>query len=197
MANDANMIQDFLQGNDIHRSTAAQVFHVPPDMVTPLMRSRAKAVNFGIVYGIGAFLPGQGHRRNPQGSRPVYSNYLAHYSGVRRYMEQIVEQAREQGYVETIFGRRRYLPELSSSNFNLRSFGERVARNMPIQGAAADIIKIAMIRVANRLEIEGLQARLILQVHDELIVEAPEEEAEQAAAIVTEEMQAAISLSVR
>ena len=196
VANDANMIQDFLQGNDIHRSTAAQVFHVPPDMVTPLMRSRAKAVNFGIVYGIGAFSLAKDIGVTRKEADQYIQNYLAHYSGVRRYMEQIVEQAREQGYVETIFGRRRYLPELSSSNFNLRSFGERVARNMPIQGAAADIIKIAMIRVANRLEIEGLQARLILQVHDELIVEAPEEEAEQAAAIVTEEMQAAISLSV-
>ena len=160
------------------------------------MRSRAKAVNFGIVYGIGAFSLAKDIGVTRKEADQYIQNYLAHYSGVRRYMEQIVEQAREQGYVETIFGRRRYLPELSSSNFNLRSFGERVARNMPIQGAAADIIKIAMIRVANRLEIEGLQARLILQVHDELIVEAPEEEAEQAAAIVTEEMQAAISLSV-
>ena len=147
-------------------------------------------------YGIGAFSLAKDIGVTRKEADQYIQNYLAHYSGVRRYMEQIVEQAREQGYVETIFGRRRYLPELSSSNFNLRSFGGTGRTEYAHPGSRRDIIKIAMIRVANRLEIEGLQARLILQVHDELIVEAPEEEAEQAAAIVTEEMQAAISLSV-
>ena len=122
--------------------------------------------------------------------------YLAHYAGVDHYMKQVTEQAKEQGYVETMFGRRRYLPELTSSNFNLRAFGERVARNMPIQGTAADIIKIAMIRVDRRLQQEGMRARLILQVHDELIVEAPEEEAERVAKLLREEMEQAVSLSV-
>ena len=146
---------------------------MPPEMVTPLMRSRAKAVNFGIVYGIGAFSLSQDIGVSRKEAAEYIDAYLEHYSGVRDYMEQAVAQAKDKGYSETIFGRRRYLPELSSSNFNMRAFGERVARNMPIQGAAADIIKIAMIRVENRLEKEKLRARLILQVHDELIVEAP------------------------
>lgn len=196
VANDPNMQQAFREQTDIHRATAAQVFHIPEEMVTPLMRSRAKEVNFGIVYGIGAFSLAKNLGVTRREAEDYINAYLAHYSGVRRYMEQIVELAKEQGYVETMFGRRRYLPELSSSNFNLRSFGQRVARNMPIQGAAADIIKIAMIQVENRLEQEGLAARLILQVHDELIVEAPKEEAEQVARLLTEEMEAAVSLSV-
>ena len=169
---------------------------MPEEMVTPLMRSRAKAVNFGIVYGIGAFSLAKDIGVTRREAESYINAYLDYYSGVRHYMEQVVEQAKEQGYVETIFGRRRYLPELSSSNFNLRSFGQRVARNMPIQGAAADIIKIAMVQVENRLELEGLKARLILQVHDELIVEAPEAEAEQVAKLLTEEMESAVSLAV-
>ena len=196
VANDKNMIDAFLNGEDIHRATAAQVFHMPPEMVTPLMRSRAKAVNFGIVYGIGAFSLSQDIGVSRKEAAEYIDAYLEHYSGVRDYMEQAVAQAKDKGYSETIFGRRRYLPELSSSNFNMRAFGERVARNMPIQGAAADIIKIAMIRVENRLEKEKLRARLILQVHDELIVEAPEEEAQQVAALLKEEMESAVQLSV-
>ena len=196
VANDKNMIDAFLNGEDIHRATAAQVFHMPPEMVTPLMRSRAKAVNFGIVYGIGAFSLSQDIGVSRKEAAEYIDAYLEHYAGVRDYMEQAVAQAKDKGYSETIFGRRRYLPELSSSNFNMRAFGERVARNMPIQGAAADIIKIAMIRVENRLEKEKLQARLILQVHDELIVEAPEEEAQQVAALLKEEMESAVQLSV-
>ena len=196
VANDQNMIQAFLHNDDIHRSTAAQVFHMPEEMVTPLMRSRAKAVNFGIVYGIGAFSLAKDIGVSVAEARKYIEDYLAHYSGVDNYMKRVVAEAKETGYVETMFGRRRYLPELTSSNFNLRAFGERVARNMPIQGAAADIIKIAMIRVENRLVKEGLQARLILQVHDELIVEAPEAEAQTAAKILTEEMEHAVSLSV-
>lgn len=196
VANDQNMINAFLNNEDIHRATAAQVFHQPPEMVTPLMRSRAKAVNFGIVYGIGAFSLSQDIGVSRKEAGDYINAYLEHYSGVRDYMEKVVAEAKDKGYSETIFGRRRYLPELSSSNFNMRSFGERVARNMPIQGAAADIIKLAMIRVENRLEKEKLRARLILQVHDELIVEAPEEEAQQVAALLKEEMESAVQLSV-
>ena len=196
VANDKNMIQAFLENDDIHRRTAAQVFHMPEQMVTPLMRSRAKAVNFGIVYGIGAFSLSHNIHVSVREAKQYIEDYLAHFSGVDDYMKRVVEQAKEKGYAETMFGRRRYLPELASSNHNLRAFGERVARNMPIQGAAADIIKIAMIRVEERLAKEKMKARLILQVHDELIVEAPEAEAERAARVLTEEMQGAASLSV-
>ncbi len=139
-----------------------------------MLRSRAKAVNFGIVYGIGAFSLSKDIGVTRGEADRYIKGYLAHYTGVREYMERVVEQAKEKGYVETMFGRRRYLPELTSSNHNLRAFGERVARNMPIQGTAADIIKIAMVRVFHRLKEEQMQAKLILQVHDELIVEAPE-----------------------
>lgn len=196
VANDSSMIEAFKENDDIHRNTAAQVFHMPREMVTPLMRSRAKAVNFGIIYGIGAFSLAKNIGVTRKEAEEYIKAYLDHFSGVRDYMTNVVEQAKETGYVETLFGRRRYLPELSSSNFNLRSFGERVAMNMPIQGTAADIIKIAMIRVVHRLEKEGLRARLILQVHDELIVEAPEEEAPLVKQLLTEEMEQAIHLSV-
>ena len=196
IANDSGMIEAFKENDDIHRNTAAQVFHMPREMVTPLMRSRAKAVNFGIIYGIGAFSLAKNISVTRKEAEEYIKTYLDHFSGVRDYMTNVVEHAKETGYVETLFGRRRYLPELSSSNFNLRSFGERVAMNMPIQGTAADIIKIAMIRVVHRLEKEGLRARLILQVHDELIVEAPEEEAPLVQQLLTEEMEQAIHLSV-
>ncbi len=169
---------------------------MPPEMVTPLMRSRAKAVNFGIVYGIGAFSLSKDINVSRKEAQRYIDDYLTLYSGVDRYMKEVVEKAKEDGYVETLFHRRRYLPELTASNFNLRAFGERVARNMPIQGTAADIIKIAMVRVDRRLKRENMRARLILQVHDELIVEAPEDEAEQAARILTEEMEGAVSLTV-
>ena len=196
VANDEAMIAAFREDRDIHRSTAAQVFHMPEQMVTPLMRSRAKAVNFGIVYGIGAFSLSKNIHVSVGEAKRYIEDYLALYSGVDAYMKRVVEEAKKKGYAETMFGRRRYLPELTSSNFNMRSFGERVARNMPIQGAAADIIKIAMIKVEDRLEREHRKARLILQVHDELIVEAPRDEAERVAALLTEEMQNAVSLSV-
>ncbi|HCR42998.1 MAG TPA: DNA polymerase I, partial [Ruminococcaceae bacterium] len=196
VANDKNMTDAFLRGDDIHRSTAAQVFHMPEEMVTPLMRSRAKAVNFGIVYGIGAFSLGKNIHVSMGEAKKYIDDYLSNYSGINAYMKRVVEEAKEKGYAETIFGRRRYLPELASSNFNIRSFGERVARNMPIQGTAADIIKIAMVKAERRLKKEKLRSRLILQVHDELIVEAPADEAEEAAAVLTEEMEGAVSLSV-
>lgn len=197
IADDEVMINAFNNGDDIHKITASQVFNMPLQMVTPLMRSRAKAVNFGIVYGIGAFSLGKDIGVSRAEADKYIKDYLHHYSGVNQYMTQVVEQAKKDGYVTTLFKRRRYLPELSSSNGMLRSFGERVARNMPIQGAAADIIKIAMIRVYNRLKSENMKARLLLQVHDELIVEAPLDEAEKAAKIVSEEMENACNMKVR
>ena len=196
VANDPAMQEDFKEGRDVHTATAARVFGMPTELVTKDMRSKAKAVNFGIVYGIGAFSLSKDIGVSRAEADAYIKEYLKNYAGVDAYMKQVVEQAKEKGYVETMFGRRRYLPELKSGNFNLRSFGERVARNMPIQGAAADIIKIAMIRVSDRLEKEGLKAKLILQVHDELIVECPAEEAEQVKALLTQEMEGAVKLSV-
>ncbi len=196
VANDEQMIGDFRAGRDIHTSTAARVFDMPEELVTPQMRSRAKAVNFGIVYGIGAFSLAKDIGVTRKEADDYIHDYLRNYKGVADYMDRVVEEAKKTGYVETLFGRRRYLPELKSSNFNMRAFGERVARNMPIQGAAADIIKIAMIRVRNRLLDEKLEAKLILQVHDELIVECPKAETETVKKILAEEMANAVSLSV-
>ena len=195
-ANDKNMIEAFRSGEDIHTTTAAKVFGLTKEMVTPMMRSRAKAVNFGIVYGISAFSLSKDIGVSVKEADSYIKGYLSLYSGIDRYMKEVVEQAKKDGYVTTLFGRRRYLPELASSNKNIRSFGERVARNMPIQGTAADIIKIAMIRVEKRLRQEGLKARLILQVHDELIVEAPEQEAQTVAKLLSEEMEHAVTLSL-
>lgn len=196
LADDKNMIDAFRSGEDIHTTTAAQVFDMPELMVTPLMRSRAKAVNFGIVYGIGAFSLSQDIGVSVSEADSYIKSYLAHYAGVKRYMDDTIKQARKDGYVTTKFGRRRYLPELAASNKITQAFGERVARNTPIQGTAADIIKIAMVRVFQRLKKEQLKAKLILQVHDELLVEAPEEELAIASIILQEEMEHAISLKV-
>ena len=191
------MINAFNTGVDIHTNTASQVFGMPVDMITPKLRSRAKAVNFGIVYGIGAFSLAKDIGVTRKEAQEYINNYLATYSGVDHYMKHMIDLAKEKGYSETLFKRRRYLPELSSSNHMLRSFGERVARNMPIQGTAADIIKIAMIRVDRRLTEENMKSRLILQVHDELIVEATDDEADKALAIVTEEMENACQMKVK
>lgn len=196
ISKDENMIQAFNNNDDIHAITASQVFNMPLEMVNPQMRSRAKAVNFGIVYGIGAFSLSKDIGVTRKEADQYIKSYLSHYSGVAAYMENVVAKAKECGYVQTMFNRRRYLPELKSSNFNMRSFGERVARNMPIQGTAADIIKIAMIRVDKRLKEENMHSRLILQVHDELIVEAPNNEAMKAAMILQQEMENAVKLSV-
>lgn len=196
MANDTQMQEDFRLGRDIHTMTAARVFDMPEDLVTPQMRSRAKAVNFGIVYGIGAFSLSKDIGVSRREAEDYIHDYLRNYKGVADYMERVVEEAKKNGYVETLFGRRRYLPELASSNFNMRAFGERVARNMPIQGTAADIIKIAMVHVRNRLKAEKLAAKLILQVHDELIVECPEAESDTVKKILEEEMANAVQLSV-
>ena len=196
ISGDENMCAAFRSGEDIHAVTASQVFGVPLDQVTKTQRSHAKAVNFGIVYGISAWSLAQDIGVSPNEAKAYMDAYLSKYHGVRDYQKRIVAQAKEQGYVSTLFGRRRSLPELKSSNFAVRSFGERVALNMPIQGTAADVIKLAMVRVARRLEREDLEARLILQVHDELIAECPEAEAETVRRLLTEEMEQVAELAV-
>ena len=196
MAGDEAMQQAFLSGADFHTVTAAKVFHVPESEVTHQMRSRAKAVNFGIVYGMSAFSLSQDIHVTVAEAKDYMERYFATYPGVKQYMTDIVEKAKEQGYVETLYHRRRALPELKSSNFIQRSFGERVALNMPIQGTAADIMKLAMLRVYDRLRRENLQARLIMQVHDELIVECPEAEQEAVEKLLRQEMEQVTALAV-
>jgi len=196
IAGDEHMIAAFLSGEDIHTVTASQVFGVPVEEVTRAMRSSAKAVNFGIVYGISAFSLSQDIGVPTYEAKEYIETYFRRFGGVHAYMTGVVERAKEDGYVSTLYGRRRWLPELKSSNFNLRSFGERVALNMPIQGTAADLIKLAMIRVDRALRDAGLEARLVLQVHDELIVECPEDEAEQVRALLEREMEGVASLAV-
>lgn len=196
MSEDEKLIQAFKDNADIHRSTAADVFGVEVDEVTAEMRDAAKAVNFGIIYGISDYGLSQNLNITRKEAAQFIETYLASFPGVKKYMDDIVQTAKEQGYVTTLLNRRRYLPEIKSSNFNLRSFAERTAMNTPIQGSAADIIKQAMIDMDARLEKEGLQARMLLQVHDELIFETPEEEIEILEKIVPEVMEAAIALNV-
>lgn len=196
MANDTAMIDAFNSHTDIHTVTASQVFNIPVDMVLPIMRSRAKAVNFGIVYGIGAFSLSKDIGVTRKEADTYIKNYLDTYKGIASYMQNTITQAKADGYVSTLFGRRRYLPELSASNGMLRAFGERVARNAPIQGTAADIIKIAMIKVNERLQKEVPSAMLILQVHDELIVECKTEDKTTVCRILEEEMSSATKLAV-
>ena len=196
IADDRAMQDAFNSGVDIHTVTASQVLDIPPDEVTPAMRRSAKAVNFGIVYGISAFSLSQDIHVSVQEAKDYMARYFNTYSGVARYQKDVVENAKRNGYVSTLLGRRRWVPELKSSNFNQRSFGERVALNTPIQGTAADVIKLAMIKVDRRLKAEGLAARLVLQVHDELIVECPESEAETVKALLKEEMEGVMALSV-
>ena len=196
ISGDEGMREAFLSGGDFHAETAAKVFHVAPQDVTHEMRRRAKAVNFGIVYGISAFSLSQDIGSTVAEAKAYMEAYFATFPGVRKYMDTVVEKARETGFVETLFHRRRDLPELTSSNRNLRAFGERVALNMPIQGTAADIMKLAMIAVWRRLKDDLPQARLVLQVHDELIVECPEADAPEVARILAEEMERVVTLSV-
>ncbi len=196
IADDKAMQEAFLSGQDFHTATAARVFGVPPDQVSPELRRRAKAVNFGIVYGISPFSLSQDIHVSVPEARAYMDRYFDTFHGVRDYMAQVVETARAQGFVATLYGRRRWLPELKSANFNLRSFGERVARNMPIQGTAADLMKLAMIRVRNALAHQGLTGRLVLQVHDELIVECPDDEVEAVKALLTREMTGVAELKV-
>lgn len=196
MSGDKNMQEGFANGMDIHTSTAAQVFDMPADMVTSEMRRAAKAVNFGIVYGIGAFSLSKDIGVTVAEADRYIKNYLAKYPNVSRFMERTVEDAKAKGYAETMYGRRRPIPELKNSNKNIQAFGKRAAMNAPIQGTAADIIKIAMIKVYKRLAAENLEARLILQVHDELIIEVSEKDAERAAVVLGEEMRNAAILDV-
>ena len=196
IADDKAMKEAFNNDIDIHRLTASTAFSVPVDEVTPSMRSAAKAVNFGIVYGIGAFSLAKDIKVSFGEAKQYIDNYMSTYTGVAEYMKKVVEDATESGYVKTLFNRRRYVSELKASNAIQRGFGERIARNAPIQGTAADIIKIAMIRVYKRLKAELPTARLILQVHDELIVEADVTDAQKASMILKEEMEGAFNLSV-
>ena len=196
LADDQNMISAFKNNVDIHKVTASEVFNLPLDLVTPVLRNRAKAVNFGIVYGISAFSLAKDIGVTRKEADLYIKNYFKLYENVQKYMENSIENAKECGFSQTMFGRRRYLPELKSSNFNLRSFGERVARNMPIQGSAADIIKIAMINVQRALKNQNLDAKIILQVHDEIIVECKENLALKVKEILEKEMQNAASLKV-
>ena len=196
IAGDKTMQEGFRTGADIHTITASQVFGVGEDAVTKQMRSAAKAVNFGIVYGISDWSLSEDIGVSVKEAKEYMQRYFDTYSGVYQYQKDVVARAKEDGYVATLMGRRRELPELKSSNFNLRAFGERVALNMPIQGTAADIIKLAMIAVWKRLKAEGLEAKLILQVHDELIVECPEAEGAHVAVLLEEEMERVMELTV-
>ena len=197
ISEDKTMIRGFREGADIHRMTASQVFGIPFDEVPAQMRSRAKAINFGIVYGISAFSLSQDIHTSVKEAKQYIEDYLHTYSGVDAYMKNSIASAREKGYVETLFRRPRYLPDINSRQPALRGFSERVAMNMPIQGTAADVIKLAMNRVYRRLKEEGLRSKLILQVHDELMVEAALDEVDRVKEIVRAEMENAVSFSVK
>lgn len=196
IANDENMKRAFIENRDIHTATAAQVFGLPEAMVTPELRRRAKAVNFGIVYGIGEYSLSQDIGVSFKEAKNYIENYFRTYSGVKSYMEGIIESAKEKGYVETMFGRRRYVPDINAKNRQLQAFASRVCRNTPIQGTAADLIKLAMVRVFDRLERSEIDARLILQIHDELIIEAPEDRKDEICDMLKYEMEHAAELSV-
>lgn len=196
MSEDESLIQAYQEEQDIHRMTASKVFHIPFDEVTPRQRSNAKAVNFGIVYGISSFGLGQDLNITKKEAEDYINQYFEAYPKLKQYLDCLVEQAKETGYVTTLYGRKRPIPELSSSNFMQRNFGERIAMNSPIQGTAADIMKIAMLRVKKALKAQGLQTKILLQIHDELLLEAPKEEAKQVAKLLKEEMMAAACLSV-
>ena len=193
---DAHMQEAFLSGADIHRSTAAKIYNIRPEDVTPRLRSSAKAINFGIMYGKGAYSLSKDIGVSVKEAEAFLQTYLATFPNIDGYMEKTIADARQCGYVSTLFGRRRALPELNSNNHNIRASGERMARNTPIQGTAADVIKLAMVRVWRRLRNEKMESRLILTVHDELIVEAPEAEAEKAAQILREEMEGCVHYAV-
>ena len=196
MSGDQKLIEAYREAQDIHAITASQVFHVPLDQVTPQQRRNAKAVNFGIVYGISSFGLSQDLSITRKEAQEYIEQYFKTYPGIKQFLDDAVREAREKGYARTLFGRRRPVPELQSSNFMQRSFGERVAMNSPIQGTAADIIKIAMVRVNGRLRAEGLSSRLVLQVHDELLIEVRKEELKQVQSILREEMMGAAKLAV-
>lgn len=190
------MIEAFKEGQDIHKQAASKVFKTPIDEVTKEQRSNAKAVNFGIVYGISDFGLAEQLGIEKKQAKKYIEEYLTQYSGIKKFMDDITEQAKEKGYVETVFHRRRYIPELKSKNYMVRQFGARAAMNTPIQGTAADIMKIAMIKVYNELERRNLKSKIVLQVHDEMMIEAIEEEKEEVKKIIKESMENAVKLNV-
>lgn len=196
ISNDPKLIEAFRNNEDIHRKTASEVFNVPKEEVSSVMRSRAKAVNFGIVYGISDYGLSRDLNISRKEAKEYIDNYLRNYKMVKEYMENIVEEGKEKGYVETILHRRRYIPELKAKNFNIKSFGERIAMNTPIQGSAADIIKMAMVKVYNELKIRNLKSRLILQIHDELIIETQKDEIEEVKDMMKNIMENSIKLNV-
>ena len=190
------MIEAFRCGTDIHREVASKVFNKPLEEITKEERTKAKAVNFGIVYGISDFGLAEQIHTSRKDAKEYITQYLEKYSGIKNFMEKIDIDAKENGYVTTMFGRRRNIPELKSQNFMVRQFGSRAALNMPIQGTAADIMKIAMIEVDKKIEEKNLKSRLVLQVHDELLLEVPEEEAEEMAKVLKDSMENAVKLNV-
>ena len=196
LSGDEKLIRAYREGNDIHKITASEVFHVPFDKVTPLQRRNAKAVNFSIVYGISAFSLSKDLSISTKAAANYIEKYFYTYPKIKKFLDRMVQRAKDRGYVDTMFGRRRPVPERKSSNYIQRSFGKRVAMNSPIQGTAADIIKIAMIRVNERLKRESRKARLLLQVQDELVIECPMKEVDQVCVILKEEMKGAASLEV-
>jgi DNA polymerase-1 len=196
LSGDPLFVEAFERGGDIHRQTAALIFGVAQDQVTPDMRARAKTINFATIYGQGPFALSRQLGITQEEARGFIAQYFARFAGVREWLDGTVAQARAQGYVETIFGRRRYIPELKDRNFSVRAFGERTATNSPLQGSAADLIKVAMIRIHAALRAGGLGARLLLQVHDELILEVPDAERADARTMVKREMEGASSLRV-
>jgi DNA polymerase-1 len=196
MADEAVLQKSFAQGEDIHRRTASEVFGVFPEMVTAEMRRQAKTINFGVIYGMGAFSLGKDLGIPTREAQTFIDNYFARYPGIKAFMEGKKEEAREKLYVSTLLGRRCAVPEINSKNGAIRSYAERNAINYPIQGSAADIVKIAMVRIHARLRQEGLQAAMVLQVHDELVFDVPEREVEQVKRLVREEMEGAVALKV-
>ena len=196
LAEDEAMLASFESGEDIHTATAANVFGVPIEQVTPELRKRAKAVNFGILYGMGAYSLSEDLHISQAKAKEYIAGYFAAYPQIDGYLKSVIQSGYDNGYVTTLLGRRRYIPELKMQNKNMQHFGERVAMNSPIQGTAADIIKIAMVRVDQKLKASGLDARLILQVHDELIVEASKQDAAAARELLVSEMENAVSLKV-
>jgi DNA polymerase-1 len=196
IADDYNMKEAFINEEDIHRKTAAAVFGLPEEAVNDEMRKRAKAVNFGIVYGISGFSLSKDIGTTVAEATRYIKNYLMNYPSIDRYLEDVVEEAKKNGYTTTVHGRRRYIPELSAQNAIMRNFGKRVAMNAPIQGSAADIMKIAMIKTYERLKRENLDARIVMQVHDELIVEARDDQVEAVKKIIREEMESSAKLSI-
>jgi DNA polymerase-1 len=196
LSRDAAFIEAFRMGGDIHRQTGAIIFEVAPENVTPEMRARAKTINFATIYGQGPFSLAKQLGISQEEAKEFIRLYFDRFSGVRAFLDETVEQAKKLGYVETLFGRRRYIPELRDPNYNVRAFGERTAMNSPMQGSAADLIKVAMINLAAALERESLESAVLLQVHDELVLESPEHEVEQVCDTVRREMEGAAKLDV-